>query len=95
MSSDDIPDPFFLDDDDTLDDPLSARHTPAIPSPRPAPPPKLRVVRGLRNPSLFLPIPSVRYLLHSFVRVRAHVAVRRNWRLKKVSFPRFLSRQIP
>lgn len=60
MASDDLPDPFFLDD--TLDDPLSARFPPprVVPSPQPNPLPKPRVIRGLRAPSLFLPIPSVR-----------------------------------
>ncbi|KAF8317924.1 hypothetical protein DL93DRAFT_481867 [Clavulina sp. PMI_390] len=74
MASEDIPDPFFLDDDD---DPLSARptsapirpsSTPAASAPPPGPqnvrvaPPnpvhRPRVIKGLRNPALFLPIPT-------------------------------------
>jgi hypothetical protein len=54
----DVPDPF-LDDDD---EPLSARLTSASPTlaRHPVPLAQPRVVKGLRAPSLFLPIPSVR-----------------------------------
>lgn len=52
-------DPFLVDDDD---EPLSARLTYSSPafSRKQAPPSQPRVVKGLRAPSLFLPIPSVR-----------------------------------
>lgn len=53
----DIPDPFLVDDDDA---PLSTRLTSPIPAKRPISPAQPRLIRGLRAPSLFLPIPSVR-----------------------------------
>jgi len=52
----DIPNPFLVDDDD---EPLSARLASPTPAKRPMSPAHPGVLRGLRAPSLFLPIPSV------------------------------------
>jgi len=51
----DIPDPFLFDDDD---EPLSTRLASPTPAKRPMSPAHPGVLRGLRAPSLFLPIPS-------------------------------------